>query len=224
MTTEMTAEEARRLSHQCLGQPYNESAFRQFAANLLPNAERLQEGHSVGQYIPEAFRNYIVSYRRLAKTPDDGKGTLDVLAVKLKNSGQLLNARSMQRQFIARYLNGSRNGSKDAALVAFHSDDFSDWRLSLVYKDRAFRDGKVEVKLSEPRRASFLVGPNELSHTAESQFVDLLQAKDRDTISRIREAFGVEAVTKEFFNEYRQLFLALRDIIQAEIDKNPVLA
>ena len=218
MTAEISSEEARRLASQCLGNSYDESIFRQFAANLLPDAERLSDGHITGKYIPESFQDYVVSYRRLAKMPDAGKEKLDVLAVKLKNSSQLMNARSMQRQFIARYLNGGRDKFKDAALVAFHSDDSPDWRFSFVYKDRVFIDGKVESVLSEPKRASFMVGPHELTHTAERQFVDLLQAQDKSTISRIREAFGVERVTREFFNEYRQLFLELRDIIQQNID------
>ena len=221
MTPEITPEEASRLARQCLGTSYDESIFRQFAANLLPDAEKLSEGHIAGKYIPESFQGHVVSYRRLAKTPDAGREKLDVLAVKLKNSGQLLNARSMQRQFIACYLNGARGGKlKDAALVAFHSDDSPDWRFSFVYKDRVWVDGKVKSVLSEPKRASFMVGPHELTHTAERQFVDLLQAPDKSTISRIREAFGVERVTREFFNEYRQLFLELWDIIQQNIDSD----
>lgn len=144
-----------------------------------------------------------------------------MLAVKLKKSSQLLNSRSMQRQFVARYLNGAYGGHlKDAAIVAFHCDDSPAWRFSLVYKDHVFRDGRVVSVLSEPKRASFMVGPHELTHTAESQFVDLLQAPDKSTIKRIREAFGVERVTREFFNEYRRLFLELRDIIQGNIDRN----
>lgn len=225
MTPEMTQAEARHLSRQCLGNPYNEARFRQFAANLFPDAERLESGPAAGKYIPESFRDYIVSYKRLAKTRDEGREKLDILAVKVKKSNQLLNARSMQRRFIARYLNGAYGGRlKDAAIGAFHSDDHPDWRLSLVYKDRVFRDGKVASTLSEPKRASFMVGPNELTHTAEKQFVDLLQAQDRSSISRVREAFDVEAVSDEFFAEYRRLFLELKDIIQAEIDKNPAIS
>lgn len=219
MLTEITPEEAQRLVRQCLGNPYDENIFRQFAANLLPDAERLESGHSSGTYVPKFFRDYVASYRRLAKTREDGKAMLDVLAVKLKSSSQLLNARSMQRQFIARYLNGAYGGDlKDAALVAFHCDDMPDWRFSFVYKDRVFMDGKVVSRLSEPKRASFMVGPHELTHTAERQFVDLLQDPDKSAISRIREAFGVERVTRSFFNEYRQLFLELRDIIQESLD------
>ncbi len=56
MTPEITPEEASRLARQCLGTSYDESIFRQFAANLLPDAEKLSEGHIAGKYIPESFR------------------------------------------------------------------------------------------------------------------------------------------------------------------------
>lgn len=224
MTPEINPEEARRLARECLANSYDENVFRQFVANLLPDAERLTSGHATGKYIPEAFQDFVVSYRRIAKTREAGKEKIDVLAVKLKKAGHLMNARSMQRRFIGRYLSGAYGGQlKDAALVAFHSDESPDWRFSFVYKERVFREGKVDSVLSEPRRASFMVGPHELAHTAERQFVDLLQAPDKSTISRIRDAFGVERVTREFFNEYRLLFLELQAIIQRAMDQDSTI-
>lgn len=61
MASEITPEEAGRLARQCLGNPYDENIFRQFAANLLPHSERLTCGHASGKYIPESFQDYVVS-------------------------------------------------------------------------------------------------------------------------------------------------------------------
>lgn len=214
---QLNSHEAEQLVHQCLGAPYNERNLRQFAANLLPEAERLDEGACVGAYLPERFRPHVMSYKRLAKIR--AEENLDVLAVKLRKNASLRNARTMQRQFIAWYINGSRDGSlKDAALAAFYVDDDPNWRFSLVYKDYIFEAGKPRTKLSEPRRASFMVGARELSHTATQQFVDLLQDQNKHSIGRIRTAFSVEKVTEEFFRQYRELYLELRDIIQKNID------
>jgi methylase of polypeptide subunit release factors len=207
------AEEAKILVRKSLGQPYKEEPFRQLVSNILPTAEMQHSGPNVGQYIPGVFSDYVTSYKRLVKVR--GKENIDALAVKLKSFGSMVNARSMQRRFIARYLNGAFGGNpKDAALVAFYVDDAHDWRFSLVYKQYTFEDDAAKTILSEPRRASFLVGPNELTHTAEQQFVGLLQAKDRDTLARLSTAFSVEKVTDEFFAEYKRLFSLLENTVQ----------
>ncbi|MEG2172542.1 MAG: Eco57I restriction-modification methylase domain-containing protein, partial [Desulfovibrionaceae bacterium] len=219
MTTykSIRAEDARTLVTQSLGQPYQEKPFRQLVSNILPNAEVLDSGAISGKYIPQGFSDHITSYKRVAKIR--GYENIDALSVKLKTFGSMVNARAMQRRFIARYLNGAFNGKpKDAALVAFYVDGNPDWRFSLVYKEYTFDDSSAKTILSEPRRSSFLVGPHELTHTAEQQFVDLLQAEDRGTVERLSDAFSVEKVTKEFFGEYKKLFLDLQTTVQHSLE------
>ena len=214
----MQADDARFLVSQSLGQSYREDPFRQLVSNILPSSEMLTSGAISGAYIPKGFSDHIISYKRIAKIR--GRENIDALSVKLKNSGSMVNARAMQRRFIARYLNGAFGGEpKDAALVAFYVDENPDWRFSLVYKEYAFDDNfTAKTILSEPRRSSFLVGPNELTHTAQQQFVDLLQDKDRSTVKSLSNAFSVEKVTKEFFTEYKNLFLDLQATVQNCLD------
>lgn len=128
----------------------------------------------------------------------------------------------MQRNFIARYLNGSRGSElKDAALVAFVSPDPFDWRFSLVKMDYRFaegKDGKVKVKeeFTPARRWSFLVGANENSHTAQSRLAPLIADDTHNpTLAELEEAFNIETVTKEFFTEYRNLFLRVKESLDA---------
>ncbi|MEO0134239.1 MAG: class I SAM-dependent DNA methyltransferase, partial [candidate division WOR-3 bacterium] len=128
----------------------------------------------------------------------------------------------MQRNFIAWYLKGSRGGKlKDAALVAFVSPDFDDWRFSLVKMDYRFGKtptGKIKVReeFTPAKRWSFLVGKNEKSHTAQSRFLPILEDDNwRPTLEDIEKAFDVEVVTKEFFEKYRDLFIRTK----LELDK-----
>src|SRR5436853_5578840 len=70
----------------------------------------------------------------------------------------------------------------------------------------------VETKLTPARRFSYIVGEGESCHTAQSRFLDILQDTDnKPTLAQIEDAFSVEAVTKEFFEQYRALFLDLKD-------------
>ncbi|MEB3205904.1 MAG: Eco57I restriction-modification methylase domain-containing protein, partial [Vampirovibrionales bacterium] len=214
-------EEAIRLVNNALTQAYDEASFRQLVQNLCPQAEMLNE--PVKTLIPDSFQGSVTAYKRLAKYEDPESYTLDVLAVKLSSQRTLENARTLQRNFVARYLNGSRGGQlKDAALVAFYADDGEDWRFSLVRMDYELdaEKQKVEKTLTPARRFSFLVGKGEKTHTARQQLLPILETPTAITLKEIEAAFNIEKVTKEFFEEYKKLYLRLKEALDKHLEKD----
>lgn len=212
--------EAEKLVNNTFTQAYDETRFRAFIHNLFHNYEGLTEKASSGSYIPEAFREGVVSFKRLAKFVDLVGLEVDVLAVKLASKRTLENARTMQRNFVARYLNGSRGGAlKDAALVAFYAEGTDDWRFSLVRMDYILDEKKQKVRkeLTPARRYSFLVGHNEGTHTARRQWLPVLQSSNEVTLAELEDAFNIETVTKEFFERYKSLYLLLKEALDQHI-------
>src|SRR3990167_4638818 len=187
-----------------------------FIKNLLNHIEEATFTYQ-GQFIPEAYRQSIRTLERIGKF-SDGENRIDILIINLQKETSLERARTMQRNFVAWYLNGSRGGEmKDAALVAFVSPDEEDWRFSLVKMDYKFeqtKTGKTNVKeeYTPARRWSFLVGANETSHTAQSRLVDILANDEHSpTLKKLEQAFDIETVTKEFFIKYRELFIRTKE-------------
>jgi hypothetical protein len=216
----MDREQAKKLIIETFENPFKEEEFTRFLKNLLKSYEEKTFLYQ-GNYIPDAFTHYIESLKRIGKYNHDGK-EIDLLIVRLKRGTSLVRARTMQRNFIAWYLKGSRGGKlKDAALVAFVSPDSDDWRFSLVRMEYRFEEtpsGKIKVKeeFTPAKRWSFLVGKNEKSHTAQSRFINLLENDNlRPTLEDLENAFNVEVVTKEFFQKYRELFIRTK----LELDK-----
>lgn len=205
----MSHDEARQLVARVLGGVFDLAAFRQLIANIFPADSLLEDKPISGQYIPEKFRDDVASFRRLVKHEAEGL-RMDVLVVNLRSAAKLTRARFMQRNFVARYLNGGWGGTeKDAALVAFYCNDADEWRFSLVYKEYLWGDDGLRTTLSEPRRCSFLVGPYEGTHTAQEQLARLLQLKKPCTLQDLQQAFLVEPITRSFFEEYREHFYRL---------------
>ncbi|MCM8808128.1 MAG: BREX-1 system adenine-specific DNA-methyltransferase PglX, partial [Candidatus Omnitrophica bacterium] len=216
----MNREQAKRLIINTFENPFNKTQFINFLKNLLKSYEEKTFSYQ-GNYIPDAFEKYIGSLERIGKYTYDGK-EIDLLIVQLKRETSLERARTMQRNFIAWYLKGSRGGKlKDAALVAFVSPNSEDWRFSLVKMDYRFEEtptGKIKVKeeFTPAKRWSFLVGKNEKSHTAQSRFLPILENDNfKPTLEDLEKAFDVEVVTKEFFEKYRELFIKTK----LELDK-----
>ena len=209
-------EQAKKLIQDTFEQPFNKDRFAGFIRELLHQYTYKPFNYGKGR-ITDAFKEHIRSFSRIGKY-DDGKNKIDILVINLEKETSLERARSMQRNFVAWYLNGSRGGEmKDAALVAYVSPEKKDWRFSLVKMDYTFqktKSGKMKVKeeFTPARRWSFLVGESERSHTAQIQLVDILaNDKKSPTLEDLENAFDIEVVTKEFFRKYRDLFIRTKE-------------
>jgi hypothetical protein len=153
------------LIQDTLENPFDKSKFAYLVSNMLDHIEAAPFIYR-GNFIPDAYKPYISTLERIGKYKDREGNKIDLLIVQLKKETSLERARTMQRNFIAWYLNGSRGDIlKDAALAAFVSPDTEDWRFSLVKMDyRLDTSGekvKVKKELTPARRFSFLVGKNE---------------------------------------------------------------
>ena len=212
--------QAKRLIEETFNTKFNKDGFRKFAINLLDGINE-DKSFSVGNaQVKEAFQKYILSYQRLGQYTDKDSNIIDVLIVHLNDNCSLDRNRTMLRNFVADYM---RTRQKENTLVAFYNDKSSDWRFSFVKLEMSLKqDEKGTVKVvndfTSAKRYSFLVGELEPNHTAQSRLVSLLE-KDYPTLSELEEAFNVEKVSKEFFANYKELFLQLVDNLK-EIRKN----
>ena len=221
----MNKQQAQEIIRNTFESSFDKNSFAGFIKNLL---NRIDDAPFVyqGNYIPDAYKQYIKSLERIGKF-SDGENNIDILIITLQKETSLERARTMQRNFVAWYLNGSRGGEmKDAALAAFISPDEEDWRFSLVKMDYKFdktQTGKIKVKeeFTPARRWSFLVGANEKSHTAQSRLVNILANDEQAPILKeIENAFDIETVTKEFFLKYRDLFLRTKEELDQVVKKD----
>ena len=211
----MNKEQASELITNTFNSGFELSKYRNFIINLLDGIDTESPKAKFDcseSYIKDSFRPYISAYGRIGKYIDKQGNKIEPLWVKLKKCDSVSRARTMQRNFIAWYLNGGRGGIlRDNALVAFYSEDNpSDWRFSFVKLETNFKDFKVGVDFTPPKRYSFLVGENEPNHTAKARLVGLL-TKDYPEVKEIEDAFNIEKVSNEFFKHYQELFLSLLD-------------
>ena len=207
--------QAQNIVKETLQNDFSKERFVIFIRELLNSYEEASFVYR-GNIIPDAYDKYISTIERVGKY-SDGESNIDILIVKLRKETSLGRARTAQRNFIAWYLNGSRGGKqKDAALVAFVSPNEVDWRFSLIKMDYKFVEGKngktkVKEEFTPARRWSFLVGPNEHSHTAQAKLAPIIEDENVITLARLEEAFNIEKVTREFFEKYRDLFLRTKE-------------
>lgn len=207
--------------------PYNRDRFLTFAKNLFHTFETSTFIYR-GNYIPDAYKKQIKTLERIGKYEDHEGNKIDILAVCISQETTLERARTLQRNFISWYLNGSRGDvTKDAALVAFYVENSNDWRLSLVkmeYRLDKSESGRLKTftELTPAKRFSFFVGEGENTHTAQKQLLPILLKEDAPpTLNDLEKVFSVEVVTKEFFEKYKQLFLDTKEALDKILKANP---
>jgi len=101
-----------------------------------------------------------------------------------------------------------RDYNFENALAVFRSEKNDNWRLSLITTDLEYDDKTKKVKkaFSNPRRASFFLGPGAKTKTA--QFMLQSQGRVGDKAD-LRKRFSLEVVNKEFYNRIASLFSKL---------------
>ncbi len=225
----MDRQAAIRLIGDTFNFPFDEGRFRNFAINLLNDVnEQKSFDYISGTYIRHSFKDHITKYRRLGTYTDPNGEKIDVLLVQLKNEGALERSRTMLRNFTADYL--KNRDEKDAALVAYYTANPDDWRFSYIrmeYKRDKTESGKFKITqdITPAKRYSFLVGKNEPNHTARSQLISILEDdRNNPTLSILENAFSVDAVTKQFYKDYRAQFEKLWNELNDIVSKDTKIA
>ena len=225
----MDKQTATQLIGDTFNYPFDEGRFRNFAINLLNDVDESKGfDYLSGTYIRHSFKDHITKYRRLGSYTDPNGETIDVLVVELENEWALERSRTMLRNFTSDYL--KNRDEKDAALVAYYTSNPEDWRFSYIrmeYKRVQTESGKfkIEEDITPAKRYSFLVGKNEPNHTAQSQLRDILaDDQNNPTLTELEKAFSVDAVTKQFYKDYRDQFEKLWNELNDIVDKDAKIA
>lgn len=218
----MQKQEAQNIIESTFNASFSEEKFTLFIKNLLNDIDTTKYNEYRGNLIKDAYKDHIRQYKRIGKYTDPNGDALDVLIVEVKDQTKLDKTRTALRNFVISHLDSFE---KDYALVAFYSnsDHGADWRFSFVkleYKTEV-KEGKLKQskELTPAKRYSFLVGVHEKAHTAKKQLLPLLEnVYNNPTLEELEEAFSIEKVTDEFFEQYKSLFLGLTE--QFNKDRN----
>jgi len=89
------------------------------------------------------------------------------------------------------------------SLVAFHSRETDQWRLSLLTAKPTIEDGHVTTRLSNPRRFSYLLGPRSKLATPSKQLLSKGAVSDFEDLAN---RFAVEVVNQEFYKGIAALY------------------
>lgn len=203
----MNIENKKRIINNLFDNKFNLDDFKEFTANILnANVANRKESNK----IYKAFFSYIESYHIISDYIDNEKNKILVMCVKVKEDRDPIRARVKQREFIAKLL---REWSKDGAIVVFYNEDSLSWRMSFIRLNYEFTMKGIEEKLTPAKRLSYVVGEGEACKTAKDQFYTLATLEEKVSLDKLEEVFALEKVTNEFFKEYKNKYLDIKETL-----------
>ena len=135
-------------------------------------------------------------------TRDELGRTVELYEVVLHDHKQVERSRVGIAALIKKQIIGN-----NAVLVNFtyQNPQNRSWRFSFIAHDAIFTDGEMVQSETNPRRYTYVFGePDETYRTALDRFYTL-GYEYSITIGSLKDAFGVEAMSKEFFEIYRDV-------------------
>lgn len=203
----MNVENKQRIIDNLFDNKFNLDNFKEFVANIL-NAKIANRAESKSVF--KAFFSYITSYQVISEYSDEEKNKIYVMVVKVKEDKDPIRARVKQREFIAKLL---REWHKDGALVVFYNEESLHWRMSFIRLNYEFTMKGIEEKITPAKRLSYVVGEGEACKTAKDQFYTLANLEESVSLSKLEEVFALEKVTNEFFKEYKNKYLDIKETL-----------
>lgn len=203
----MNIENKKKIINNLFDKQFDKDNFKEFVNEVL-NIKILNRNESKSIY--KVFMDYIESYHIISDYKDNEKNDILIMLIKIKDDKDPIRARVKQREFVAKIL---REWSKNGALVVFYNEDSKIWRISFIRLNYEFTAKGIEEKITPAKRLSYIVGEGEASKTVKDQFLSLVNTEESVSLKQLEELFVLEKVTNEFFKEYKNKYLDIKETL-----------
>jgi hypothetical protein len=201
---------------ETLQRPYDRSTWAELLVEVFPNVAIFQSPQHARHIKPE-FVNELLQIGSVRL--EDGKN-LAVFEASVSEKVDLARNRVALRELIAGFID---QGATHGVLCIFNSAD-PQYRFTFVSKQTEIDEaGQIVTSETNPRRFTYVLGPGESRRTAAQRFQELAAKKERAGIADVIDAFSVERLNKEFFDQYKRHYQAFVDhlLSQAEVLAGP---
>ncbi len=189
---------------ELLEHKYNSDIFESFIRDRFSGLE-IRDVDYADDSLSQSEKQHIRDYKYLGKVElDDGK---DIGFFEFRSLAPHVENKRVGYNAILKKL--AYDNILDGAIASFFHEDSNAWRLSFVGFE--YDEGKTNV--TNLKRYTYVLGKDIPIKTPYQQLKDLKYPN----FYEIQNAFSVEAVGKEFFEEYKKLFKLVNKNIKDQV-------
>lgn len=192
--------------------PYNRQAF--IDNGLLPTFQgkvanlKIYDVQGIQPIeLTASEQNFAVSAVKYGEfqTLDEISRTVELYEIIVNDNKQIERSRVGLGELVKKHIIGN-----NAVLVnfAYQNPEKRTWRFSFIARDGVFQNGEMQITDTHPKRYTYVFGEKEETYKTALDRFFILGNELEITINKIKDAFGVEAMSKAFFNEYRDVHYA----------------
>lgn len=141
------------------------------------------------------------SFEQLGNIRLEDGSNLALFEIRVKDNVAISKNRVQLRNLTAKYIDQTQTHG----VLAIFSSNKDDYRFTFTAIETEFDETMQLVsKQTEPKRFTYVLGPNESCRTAAERFFKLSEQKESANLNDVIEAFSVERLNKEFFDKYKE--------------------
>ncbi|MGL4533572.1 MAG: Eco57I restriction-modification methylase domain-containing protein [Fusobacteriaceae bacterium] len=180
---------------------FNSKTYLEFLKNILNIEISKIENINISNFfkIEEKQENSILSCKNLGSYSSEEN---EIALLQIKLSSELLIFSENEKTFISSFL---KKMNYSHAIVVFYKEDSPNWRLSLI---------KNLNDINNIKRINYSLGEDALINFPLEQFSKLASLSEPPSIKNLDKSFSLEKFTNNFFEDYKKLYLNLKDYIE----------
>ena len=185
---------------QALAEPYSLPYFSQHVLQPIFSESVIVFASPIPMQVNPSEERMVKSIKKYGEVKLNDYRQVDLYEVALSDSVVVERSKVGIGAVVKKLIAGN-----NAVLINFYYPDQPNksWRFSFIAKDQIIEEGEAKKVETNPKRYTYVLGPNERCRTAAERFNKLSLETDF-TVSAFQEAFSVEKLSKKFFEEYKE--------------------
>ncbi len=190
---------------QALTQPYSLPYFRQYVLGPIFGDHLTVYTSSLLMVLNPSEKKVATSIKKYGEIKVTDYKQVDLYEVALSESVVVERNKVSIGAVVKKLIAGN-----NAVLANFYypDDPGRSWRFSFIAKDQILEGDDVKRVETNPKRYTYILGPNESCRTAGERF-SKLSTQSEFTVKAFEDAFSVEKLSKKFFDEYKEHYQAV---------------
>jgi adenine-specific DNA-methyltransferase len=190
-----------------LNQRYNVKNWEKIYGSIFPNVTLF----SSPKEIP-VTESWVKSFRQRGLVRLDGNQDVAIFEVVLQDGSSIQSKRVGLRDLVAKLIDEYQNHG----VLAVFDNGSPEYRFTFAAKETKVTREGIEKSETDSKRYTYILGETETCKTAAEQFIKLSEKGSLISLSDLQEAFSVEKLSKQFFDEYTSQYKAFRDYLASQ--------
>jgi len=180
-----------------LNQRYNPENWNKIYGSIFPNVMLFSSPKEIS-----VSEQWVKSFTQRGLVRLNGNQDVAIFEVVLQDGISVQSKRVGLRNLVAKLIDEYQNHG----VLAVFDNGSPEYRFTFAAKETKVTREGIEKSETDSKRYTYILGETETCKTAAEQFIKLAEKGTGISLIDLKDAFSVEKLSKQFFNEYKEQY------------------